>query len=140
MEVTAHLTHGVGLYLYIADEDVSVGSSWSTHLLLQTLDYVKQACARKGTRMPEHFHLQCDNTSRELKNSLAMKMVACLIQQKFFLTGAVELLRVGHTHEDVGAHMFKQCRCRVVGIISQLTDTSTQRCYIGIHDDIGLTA
>lgn len=84
MEVTAHLTHGVGLYLYIADEDVSVGSSWSTHLLLQTLDYVKQACARKGTKMPEHFHLQCDNTSRELKNSIAMKVVACLIQQNFF--------------------------------------------------------
>ena len=84
MELTAHLNHGVGLYLYLCDEDIPIGSSWSAHCFLHTLESTRLHYARKGQRMPEHCHLQSDNTAREIKNSILMKVMSCLTQQRFF--------------------------------------------------------
>ena len=102
LECTAVLSHGHGLHLFVCDEDVKIGSSWAAHCVLSAIDGIRDRLAKQGKRWPPHFHLQGDNTPKELKNSIMMKAVGCLTQQRLFLTSGVEFLRVGHTHEDVG--------------------------------------
>jgi hypothetical protein len=74
LKVTAHLIHGYGLIVYICDEDISVGSSWSCQCMLMSLEQVRQWDAQRSRKMPQHLHIQADNTSREFKNSISLKV------------------------------------------------------------------
>jgi len=96
------LVHGVGVYIFLADEDVSIGSSWTCDIILRAVDFAWQVFQKKGEAFPGTLVCQADNTTREAKNSTLSKMCASLVAANYFQTAAHFHLRVGHTHEDIG--------------------------------------
>ena len=102
MEVEAVICHGVGLYIYVADEDISIGSEWVVECVVRTLSYVAERLASQGKQIPEHLHLQSDNTVAQGKNQHIMKLLISMVSQTLFRTCSLGFLSVGHTHEDVG--------------------------------------
>jgi hypothetical protein len=103
LEVSAVLVHGHALYLYVTDEDTSIGASWTCEIIMQSLDKIWKRCQMMNRKFPEHLIIQADNTVREAKNSILHKLLASLTMADIMVTTTVQHLRVGHTHEDVDA-------------------------------------
>jgi hypothetical protein len=103
LELSAVIAHGYGTYLYITHENTSIGSNWTSEVVLRTLDFVWGCCQRKGEPMPCDFFLHGDNTTSQLKNSITGRLLAMLVAKKYFRAAGHQHLRVGHSHEDVGA-------------------------------------
>lgn len=103
LELAATIVHGVGVYLWIADEDMRTGANWTSELLLRSIEFASHNFAKQGQPMPVDISVQGDNTVAELKNSTGSKLLAALVAAGYFRCGAHQHLRVGHTHEDVGS-------------------------------------
>lgn len=103
LEVSAVLVHGHGLYLFITDEDTSIGASWVGEIVMQSLDCLWKRCQRLGRPFPQHLIIQADNTVREAKNGIFQMLLCLLTMINVIMTVTVQHLRVGHTHEDVDA-------------------------------------
>ena len=52
LEVSGVLVHGVGVYIFLADEDVSIGSSWTCDIILRAVDFAWQVFQKKGEAFP----------------------------------------------------------------------------------------
>ena len=103
LELSAVLFHGHGTYVFITDEDTSVGSNWSCEIVMTALDFVYARAKTEGLILPDSFHLQADNTVREVRNSICGGMMAALVSAGYFSETSHGHLQVGHTHEDVDA-------------------------------------
>ena len=57
---------------------------------------------RKSWQWPTDFSLHADNTTAEIKNSVAGRTLAALVSAGYFRCAGHQHLRVGHSHEDVG--------------------------------------
>ena len=101
LEVVAVMAHGWRCDIYLADADVTIGSSFCMDMLLRTLDRVWQQCQRHGKPFPMDCWLQADNTPREINNSFVDRAMALLTAHGFFRCCGHAHLRVGHTHEDI---------------------------------------
>jgi hypothetical protein len=67
-----------------------------------SLGYTKDRLAKLGRTMPEHLHLQLDNTCSQNKNSFVLKTLVAMVALRMWVSASLGFLRVGHTHEDVG--------------------------------------
>jgi hypothetical protein len=103
LEVSAVIFHGHGTYVFITDEDTSIGSDWSCEIVMTALDHVYARARLEGTVLPDSFHLQADNTVREVRNSIMGSLLSSLVSAGYFTEASHGHLQVGHTHEDVDA-------------------------------------
>ena len=101
LECYACVAHGFRVDIYLADEDMIIGSSWCMDMVMRTVDEVWHQCQRSGQQFPLDLSIQADNTSREIKNSIAGRTLALLALHGVFRVCAHNHLRVGHSHEDV---------------------------------------
>jgi hypothetical protein len=67
LELEAALVHAIGLYIFTADGDMSIGSDWVCECVLQALSFTARRVAALGPVFAEHFHLQGDNTTSQMK-------------------------------------------------------------------------
>jgi hypothetical protein len=111
LELSAVIVHGVGVYLFLADEDVSIGANWTCEVVLAAMDKAMLWYQTKGKRVPVDVAITADNTNREAKNSIFSRLCAFLTAGRYFRTAGHQHLRVGHTHEDVGNSVGNAWRC-----------------------------
>lgn len=102
LEVTACIVHGVGVYIYVADETMTTGASWTGEVLLQSIDSAFRCCQRAQRPMPSRVVVVADNTVKEVKNGVMSHFGSSLVCSGYFESFSHMHLRVGHTHEDVG--------------------------------------
>ena len=95
------LAHGFGAFIYIADEAMSCGASWTWEILFRTTEMVWQKCRMTGERMPGGLWVQGDNTVKELKNSVTGRLCSMMQSLNFWDDCGHHHLPVGHTHEDI---------------------------------------
>jgi hypothetical protein len=101
-ELSACLVHGVGCYMFIADENVVIGSSWVAETVLHSVDRAFAWFEENAIPFPKDLIIHGDNTNRELKNSVMGRLCAFLVGASYFRMAGHQHLRVGHTHEDIG--------------------------------------
>jgi hypothetical protein len=102
LEVTACIVHGVGVYIYVADETMTTGSSWTCEVILQSMDSAFSYYQRAQCPLPSRVVVVSDNTVKEVKNGVMSHFCSSLTCAGFFESFSHMHLRVGHTHEDVG--------------------------------------
>jgi hypothetical protein len=88
LEVSATIVHGVGVFCWVADEDMSIDAAFH---VFQT----------RGKQWPAHLICQADNTCRESKNNHFQRLLVALASVGAFTACSETFLQVGHTHEDV---------------------------------------
>ena len=89
--------HGHSLQLGVSTPDVPKDSNTNIEMLSIMLDSV----LGKGKQLPQHLHLQLDNTSRENKNQKVFRWCMVLVLRGVFRSVSLNFLRKGHTHEDI---------------------------------------
>lgn len=90
--------HGViVLSMILSDVFVRKDSSWCSDLLMHHLNIVGQSADLRRVRL----HCQSDNTSREVKNSTLLRLLAFLIGSGRIHSGSLNCLEQGHSHEDI---------------------------------------
>lgn len=100
--LTAAIAHGYGVFLYVADEELSHGSDAFCDVLARVLEFVARKCRELGQQFPRHLVVQSDNTTAQAKNTYVAMFLAYLVAKYKFATTNLLFLQVGHTHEDVG--------------------------------------
>jgi hypothetical protein len=155
LEVSACLAHGVGLYVFIADCSVSVGSNYTIEALLQTLGLIRKRMAFLGKPMADNLHLQLDNTVGQNKNSLVLKDCGDIDLDARLLAGrfqsrVVAIAHSAHSGEDGwgGSIAFKRATDYVSHFSQALVSLMALRTFDTIsagflrvghtHEDIGL--
>ena len=103
LEVTGSIVHGTGLYIFVADEDMVVGSNWVCEVTMRALDLAFRRFQQKNMPWPSHLICQSDNTCREAKNGIFARFLISLLSASVFAACTGQHLQVGHTHEDVDA-------------------------------------
>ena len=66
-ELTACIIHGRGIYLCVADPDISFGSDWSMEVFSRSLQASWEQAQKCGMLWPRACKLFSDNTPKELK-------------------------------------------------------------------------
>ena len=102
MNISCGLAHGYGCFIFIADEFTSTGASYQWECLLRILDICFATARAEGRMQPDTVWLQCDNTVKELKNSISGRLMCSLVSQGHIRECGHHHLEVGHTHEDCG--------------------------------------
>ena len=64
-ELTACVVHGRGIFVYIADPDLSFGSNWTIEVFCQSLQVCWERAQQFGDTWPRHCKLFADNTPKE---------------------------------------------------------------------------
>ena len=98
LHVCGLLCHGRHVALYVSEPDVAKDSNTSCEILAHTL---KELAASGVDLSACRVTLQADNTSREVKNGILMRMMAGLVSDALISEGRLSFLRSGHSHEDI---------------------------------------
>lgn len=64
-ELTCCMVHGKGIFLYVADPDLSFGSDWSMEVFSRSLHSAWERTQQLGKTWPRHCRLFSDNTPKE---------------------------------------------------------------------------
>jgi hypothetical protein len=71
-------------------------------VLNRTIQRVMDICRRDNLQPPEHLVVQSDNTTSQANKNIETGMfLATIVAQKKFLSTPLNILIVGHTHEDI---------------------------------------
>jgi hypothetical protein len=103
LELAAVIVHGHGVFVFIGDEDLRTGGNFHAEILMRALDHVFKACSKNGKVWPADLSVHADNTVAAAKNITVSSLCACLTAGSYFRCCGHQHLRVGHSHEDVGA-------------------------------------
>lgn len=127
-ELTACIIHGRGIFIYVADPNLSFGSDWNLEVFSRSLESCWQLSQKNGSTWPRTAKLFSDNTPKdhrpiffeslnwtvesgfdwkpcflqEIKNSVFDQFCSLMTTTRCFDCISHEHLCVGHTHEDVG--------------------------------------
>ena len=139
LEVSAAIAHGVGLYVFVADPNVPVGSNHTLECLSQSLAYARQRLSQLGRILPDHLHVQLDNTTSQNKNSLIQKVHVTAKRCTLALCQVV-ILRDGHGHKhgSVLPWPARVCTHRDLGRLGRIGDARCTVCAYSLAGD-GLT-
>ena len=98
LHVAGMLLHGHGIFFSVSHADHPKDSSLSAEFLAIALTRME----RLGLDLSRyHLHVQSDNTTREVKNSTFLRLLAALTSHKIVASATLANLRSGHSHEDV---------------------------------------
>ncbi len=64
-ELTACIIHGRGIFIYVADPDLSFGSDWNIEVFSRSLESCWQLSQRNGSTWPRTAKLFSDNTPKD---------------------------------------------------------------------------
>lgn len=118
LHVVGCIVHGWGVAMAISGHDQKKDSSMMTEIVAFLLTRMQAS----GVNLARcHFHLQGDNTSREVKNSTLMRFLSALTSHKICQSTSMGHLRSGHSHDDVD-QMFSSCALHLVRY-SKLAET-----------------
>ena len=98
LHVAATICHGRHVAVYLSEPDVAKDSNTSCEMLMHCLhELAKSGVVLSACRV----NLQADNTCREVKNGIVMRLMAALVSDGVIQSGRMSFLRSGHSHEDV---------------------------------------
>ena len=98
LHVVGTLCHGHHVGLYVSEFNLAKDSNTSCEVLAHTL----HTLAESGVDISAcRVVCQADNTCREVKNGIVMRMMAALTSDGIIGEGQLSFLRTGHSHEDV---------------------------------------
>ena len=100
---TAAIAHGWCTYIGLSDESTTHGGDHFSEVVLRVLQKVSEMSEASGRPLPRHLVIQADNTPSQCKNGVGTLLMALLAGRRKFITTSLMFLRVGHTHEDIGA-------------------------------------
>ena len=103
LELAAVIVHGHGIFVFIGHQDLKTGGNFHAEILMRSLNYTYQECGKRGREWPYNLSVHADNTVAAAKNITMSSLCACLVASCFFRCSGHQHLRVGHSHEDVGA-------------------------------------
>ena len=95
------LVPGLVEMFFLLRSGLAQDSNMQATLLSHALDVVMQLLAKRNRKMPQHLHVQADNTSREMRNQFMFQWGALLVATGKFRSVSFAFLPVGHTHIDV---------------------------------------
>ncbi|CAL1173955.1 unnamed protein product [Cladocopium goreaui] len=101
LTLTGTIVHGYGVYIYIADEGMATGASWTIEVAMRSIDRAWQQARARNQPFPWELWLQGDNCPKEVRNSFTGKWLCLLAQANYFVGGSHHHMVVGHTHEDI---------------------------------------
>lgn len=105
LHCAATLCHGHHLSMFLSEPDVPKDSNASCEQFMHSLN----ALANDGLDLSAcSVVLQADNTSREVKNGIMMRLLAALTSDGLVASARLSHLRAGHSHEDID-QLFGQC-------------------------------
>lgn len=79
-----------------------------------------------------YLTLQADNTCREVKNGIVMRLMAALVSDGVILSDRMSFLRSGHSHEDVDQSAFW------ISVYMDEEQSEISACFGGLSDCIEL--
>ena len=98
LHVSALIAHGRHIQIALAEADMPKDSNFCVEQIAASLEHL----AADSVHLPSlHLWVQCDNTSRELKNNCTLRFLTGLVSSSALKGAKVSCLRTGHSHEDV---------------------------------------
>lgn len=97
LHLSAALGHGKFIALYLTEANMPKDANYCIETVCNALTLASKSMDLASTDVT----LQCDNTSRELKNGPVLRLCASLVSNKTVKTMMVSCLRTGHSHEDI---------------------------------------
>lgn len=97
LDVHALLCHGHATGVFLSDPMVPKDSSWCMDLLFGMTHKIGEFHDLRFISLA----IQCDNTSKEVKNNTTLRGLAYVIANRRLFSAEVRSLRSGHSHEDV---------------------------------------
>lgn len=101
MTLTGCIVHGVGIFLYLADEGMATGASWTIEVAMRSIDRAFAIAQGKNQPFPSECWIQGDNACKEVRNSYTGRWASLMCQANFFTVCGHHHMVVGHTHEDI---------------------------------------
>ena len=123
LHVSVCIAHGYHVIVGVSDADLKKDANTSIEMLCHSLTKLSHS----GVKLEEsRINLQCDNTSRELKNNVCMRWAASLVSAGVLGSFTLSALRSGHSHEDIdqfhGSLAKFLVRCRIVETSQEYVD------------------
>ena len=130
LHLTACIAHGFSLMFFVAKHNHPKDSS----LMAEIVCHMLTRYAEAGHRLDRtNLFIQCDNTTRELKNNTLLRLCAGLTESATLCN-----LRSGHSHEDVdqvfgsvGKYLIRHARH--VETPSEFADTIRKFCAAAVR-------
>ena len=108
LHLSSAIAHGHFVAIFITEADLPKDANFSTECVACALNL-----ASKSLHLPStDVIIQCDNTSRELKNGHFLRFCAAAVSNQTVRTMGVSCLRTGHSHEDID-QLFGQISTRI---------------------------
>ena len=108
LHLSAAIAHGHFVAIFITEADLPKDANFSTECVACALNL-----ASKSLHLPTtDVIIQCDNTSRELKNGHFLRFCAAAVSNQTVRSMGVSCLRTGHSHEDID-QLFGQISTRI---------------------------
>lgn len=96
--ITGVIAHGHLTLFSVSSQDLRKDSNTMVELVSHTLTLLSQ----RGYNLRKcSLSVQCDNTTRELKNNPMMKYLCYLVSNSVVAKASLCALRTGHSHEDI---------------------------------------
>ena len=113
LEVAASIVHGWGVFLWLADENMTTGGNFHSEMMVRSIEAVWTLSQEKGRPFPTDLSVHSDNTVAAIKNIVCSSVLAMLVSARYFRVAGHQHLRVGHSHEDIGSQGEFFLRCFV---------------------------
>ena len=97
LHLTGAIAHGHFVSLYLTEADVPKDSNTSMEIISHCIEQLSCRVNLEHTDL----QIQCDNTTREIKNSHILRYCAGLVSSGVVRSMRVSTLRSGHSHEDI---------------------------------------
>lgn len=128
LHLSAAICHGKFLALFLGEADMPKDANSSMEAVCCALQL-----ASASTDLSQcDVTIQCDNTSRELKNGHTLRLCAALVSNGTVRSMRVSCLRTGHSHEDVdqcfGQIAYKLSKVRSILSSEELLQVITRVC------------
>ncbi len=104
LHLSGTLIHGLEERYMFSDADIKKDPNTECELLMDALIRIQTHSVETDSEFPKNIFIQADNCPREMKNQFSLLWGgAILLLSPRILTITFNFLRVGHTHEDIGA-------------------------------------
>ena len=116
LHLSAAIAHGKFVSLFLTESDVPKDANTCIECVCCALNLASKSMVLANTDVT----IQCDNTSRELKNGHFLRLCAALVSNQTVRSMGMACLRTGHSHEDID-QLFGQLAAKIAKMKIVLT-------------------